>query len=137
MQSMAYPQNMADQDFHLPTRGIVELDDAGNPRSGPTSYGAVDPVVDPLLAFYWARLDEHERLVREAADEQAGLQDLPGPRFLDDLAAKKAILDDYARYCADLDNPAREMICQVTRDVIKRLATVYADHPDYDPAWRP
>ncbi|MFI5584449.1 DUF6221 family protein [Amycolatopsis sp. NPDC051758] len=56
---------------------------------------------------------------------------------LDDLAAKRAILDDYARHCANVDNPAREMICGVTRTVIRHLATAYADHPDYDPAWRP
>ncbi|WP_158226975.1 DUF6221 family protein [Amycolatopsis vastitatis] len=53
------------------------------------------------------------------------------------MRAKKAILDDYARYCADLDNPGRELICHVTRDVIKRLATVYDGHPDYTEDFRP
>lgn len=51
--------------------------------------------------------------------------------------AKKAILDDYARHCVDTANPAREMICAVTRGVIQRLATVYADCPGYNPEWRP
>lgn len=133
---MAYSRRMADQDFHAPKREIVELDDAGNLQPGPANYGTASAVIDPLLAFYWARLDEHEHLAREASD-QAGRQDLPSPRLLDDLAAKKAVLDDYARHCADLENPARELICRVTRDVIKRLAAVYAGHPDYDPAWRP
>jgi len=54
-----------------------------------------------------------------------------------DIAAKKAVLDDYARHYADTANPAHEMICTVTRGVIQRLATVYADHPGYNTEWRP
>jgi hypothetical protein len=99
-------------DEHVPTREVV---------------GA--PPVDPLIGFYWARLDERERALRKRVFDVS--------QELADVAAKKAILDDYARYCADLDNPARELICQVTRDVIKRLATVYAEHPDYSADFRP
>lgn len=76
-----------------------------------------EPTVDPLIVFYRARLDEQPS----------------SP----DVAAKKAVLDDYARRCADLDNPAREMECQLIRDVIKRLCTVYAGHPDYTEDFRP
>ncbi|RSD21989.1 DUF6221 family protein [Amycolatopsis eburnea] len=160
---------MADNEHHhVPTREVVGL-----------------APVDPLIAFYWARLDEAETKARAAAQTFGGAPDWQFQRLtdddfgtdyflhvadrtipaatrpgeedtgpfvaselaliadrdpqavLDDVGAKKAILDDYARYCADVDNPARELICQVTRDVIKRLATVYAGHPDYDPAWRP
>ena len=92
---------MAAQDFHVPTREMLN----------------VDPIADPLIAFYRARLDE------EAASR--------------DVAAKRAILDDYTRHCADLDNPARELICQTARDVIKHLATVYDQHPDYREDFRP
>jgi hypothetical protein len=97
----AYPQTMADQDLHVPAREVLD----------------VEPTVDPLIAFYSARLDE-----------------APGSP---DVAAKKAVLDDYARHCADVDNPARELICQATRDVIKHLATVYDQHPDYREDFRP
>jgi hypothetical protein len=93
-------------DEHAVTRTVAYFDDEGNQVSGP---------VDPLIAFYWARLDE--------APDSA------------DVRAKKAILDDYARYCADTSNPAREVICGVTRTVIRQLAAVYAGHPDYDEAW--
>jgi hypothetical protein len=92
----------------------------------PTRESVGEAPVDPLIAFYWARLDER----------QARADVLHGEE-LADVRAKKAILDDYARYCADLDNPAREMICQVSRDVIKRLATVYDGHPDYTEDFRP
>ncbi|MEV6879683.1 DUF6221 family protein [Amycolatopsis sp. NPDC051128] len=97
---------MADQ--HQVTRTVTYFDGEGHELPGP---------VDPLLAFYWARLDEQA--------------DSP------DVHAKRAILDDYARHCADLDNPARKVICEVTRTVIKHLATVYADHPDYTEDFRP
>lgn len=133
---MAYIRGMADNEHqHVPTREVVGL-----------------APVDPLIAFYWARLDDEERELRETAAagarDNAWMRDVedlkdeaptgePSKRGMDDLAAKRAILDDYAGYCADVDNPGRELICQVARDVIKRLATVHAGHPDYDPAWRP
>jgi hypothetical protein len=101
---------MADE--HVPTREVVG-----------------EAPVDPLIGFYRARLDEREQALRKRVFDVS--------RELADVAAKKAILDDYARHCADLDNPARELICQVTRDVIKRLAAVHDAHPDYDEAWRP
>lgn len=148
---------MADE--HVPTREVVG-----------------EAPVDPLIGFYWARLDEREALARSASpgpwrldsdrfpesihgaggddvvsggrwggearvfdrdEDAAHIVDNDPQAVLDDVAAKKAILDDYARYCADVDNPARELICRVTRDVIKRLATVHAGHPDYDESWRP
>jgi hypothetical protein len=109
-------------DEHVPTREVAGL-----------------PPVDPLIAFFWARLDEAED---DAKSSGPAIEFYDGGQrqadmTLADVRAKKAILDDYARYCADLDNPGREMICQVTRDVIKRLAAVHAGHPDYDEAWRP
>ncbi len=114
---------MADE--HVPTREVVYL----------------EPISDPLIAFFWARLDEAED---DAKSSGPAIEFYDGGQWrrqadmtLADVRAKKAILDDYARYCADVDNPAREMICQVTRDVIKRLAAVHAGHPDYDEAWRP
>ncbi|MEU7787683.1 DUF6221 family protein [Amycolatopsis sp. NPDC049159] len=112
-------------DEHVPTREAVHL----------------EPVSDPLIAFFWARLDEAED---DAKSSGPGIEVYDGGEWrrqadmtLADVRAKKAILDDYARRCADLDNPAREMECQLIRDVIKRLATVYAGHSDYTEDFRP
>jgi hypothetical protein len=114
-------------DEHVPTREVAGL-----------------APVDPLIAFFWARLDEREAEYRQGValydfdgnGDEAWIEE-ESKRGLADVAAKKAILDDYARRCADLDNPAREMECQLIRDVIKRLATVYAGHPDYSADFRP
>jgi len=182
-------------DEHVPTRDVVYL----------------EPVSDPLIAFFWARLDEeradldpylrdpcegasdderHQRRAHPAyeyATTEGQRKAWPGvdeppegdgwelnttsaspdaferfdfteerywrrvrptgsrewspspssTRRAAEIAAKKAVLDDYARYCADVDNPARQVICQVTRDVIKHLATVHAGHPDYREDFRP
>jgi hypothetical protein len=101
-------------DERAPTREVLDL----------------EPIVDPLIAFFWARLDEEEPPAH-------GDEFLPPSKAVRDLAAKRSILDDYARRCADLDNPAREMECRLIRDVIKRLCSIYDGHPGYDPAWRP
>jgi hypothetical protein len=94
----------------------------------PTREVAGEAPIDPLIGFFWARLDELED---DAKLSGPGIEVYDGGQWrrqadatLADVRAKKAILDDYARYCADVDNPARELICRVTRDVIKRLATV-------------
>ncbi|WP_290055653.1 DUF6221 family protein [Amycolatopsis solani] len=100
------------------TRTVTYYDDDGHPAAGPK--------LDPLIAFYWARLDD-----------AAASTDRPSQRFLADLAAKRAVLDDYARHCAEPDSPAREMVCKVMRTVIKRFAVAEADHPDYREEWRP
>lgn len=123
----------------------------------------LEPIADPLIVFFWARLDEVERIAGSAKrgpwqadgssviaghptdevvdfawDDSAEHIALHDPRaVLDDVAAKKAILDDYERRCRDTANPAREMECQLIRDVIKHLATVYAGHPDYREDFRP
>jgi hypothetical protein len=96
---------MAD-DEHQVTRTVTYFDGEGQELPGP---------VDPLISFFWARLDEEP----DSAD----------------VRAKRAILDDYARQCADTSNPAREVICGVSRTVIRRLVTVYAGHPDYRAEW--
>lgn len=114
---------MADE--QLPKRGVAYFDGEGNQVSG---------MPDPLIVFYWARLDEIER---QADGADPATFTAPFRRTLADVAAKKAILDDYERRCRDITNPAREMECALIRGVIRQLATVYAGHPDYDESWRP
>lgn len=107
----------------------------------PTRAVVGDDPVDPLIAFFWARLDEAEDDAKSSGPAidyyDGGEWQRQAYMTLADVRAKKEILDDYARRCADLDNPAREVECQLIRDVIKRLATVYAGHPDYTEDFRP
>lgn len=191
---------MADE--HEVTRDVAYFDDEGTEVPG---------MVDPLIVFYWARLDEeqgevdpylrdpfegasdderHERHAHRAYEykttegqrkgwpyvddppegdgwelnttsrdpdaferfeytEERYWRRLrpggpdewkPSPRYVRqaaDVAAKKAILDDYERRCRDTTNPARQMECTLIRGVIRQLATVYDGHPDYRPEWRP
>jgi hypothetical protein len=133
---------------------IAEIKRSGVPWPSRREVVHLEPVSDPLIAFFWARLDETQedllaakadayggasgaalRVVESGESRQAVVRRLEAIQR--DVAAKKAVLDDYARRCADLDNPAREMECQLIRDVIKRLATVYAGHPDYTEDFRP
>lgn len=118
---------MADE--HVPTRESVHL----------------EPVSDPLIAFFWARLDEAEDDAKSSgpADElvidvyDGGQWRRQADMTLADVRAKKSILDDYAARCANTSNPARSLECTLIRDVIKRLATVYAGHADYTEDFRP
>lgn len=109
---------------HVPTREVVG-----------------EAPVDPLVGFFWARLDELEDDAKSSGPAidyyDGGELRRQADATLADVAAKKAILDDYARYCALEDGPGRVLICQVTRDLIKRLAAVHDGHPDYDESWRP
>jgi hypothetical protein len=159
---------IASEGVPFPTRDVVYL----------------EPISDPLIAFYWARLDERaaaaapddaiaaviaehdaaspsiDMLVGrevERALRRSGL--VPSRReILADVAAKKAILDDYATTMRVRDElsakfraaPAEgksprdlatweraDYEATILRTVIKQLATVYEGHPDYDAAWKP
>ena len=68
-------------------------------------------------------------------------------RVLADIAAKRAIVEDYQIVMAnnaieranegdELKIAARELIAKSLRMVLIRLAAPYADHPDFDEAWR-
>lgn len=145
-------------DDHVPTRDVAYFDGDGN---------QVAAMPDPLIVFYWARLDDVERAARyvlsdyaqheeawsvpstgvlQLGDDLVPTGDGPLAEFiagndpqavLDDIRSKKAILDDYERRCRDTTNPARELECRLIRGVIQQLATVYAGHPDYREDFRP
>lgn len=57
-------------------------------------------------------------------------------RVLADVAAKRAIVDDCGQVFAG-DQPVAAQAVWVAGRALKRLAAVYADHPDYDERWRP
>ena len=98
-------------------------------------------VANDLVAFLRARLDEDERWAQDSASPlySDGEPGTPGhsARALREVAAKRAILGLHARavICqGDWHEDGQE---QLAEDVLRQLATVYSDHPDYRPEWAP
>jgi len=61
-------------------------------------------------------------------------------RVLREVESKRAIVDAAVIAWNESCNPTDEFwsgVEPMMRGVLRRLASVYADHPDYDPAWRP
>lgn len=108
-----------------------------------------------LVAFLRARLAEEQAEAEKLADtddwwmpdswvirwEETGTYDsyaylrIAKKRVLAEVAAKRQIIDLYeiADTSFELDRDA----WHVMRNVVRQLATPYADHPDYDEGWRP
>lgn len=113
-----------------------------------------------LTEFLTARLDEEEAVAESTGlHAQAngfdtgmppmgsgGIRESPEyptvyvnpKRVLADIAAKRAIVEEYveadAYYRVRADAPAGELTG--LRTAVLLLAQPYADHPDFDPAWR-
>lgn len=99
-----------------------------------------------IVDFLRARLDEDERAAVAARDsvpwtvkgkdtpvgEHLG-RHLPD-RVLREVAAKRAILDQYQEVMAD-QFPGRDRGAMVR--VVDQMLSVYSDHEDYDPGWAP
>jgi hypothetical protein len=102
-----------------------------------------------LTEFLLARLDETVRAVEGMSDtEQEWLGErLVTPRalLLADIAAKRRIVERAASEIAKADAKGSEQIERsfnagsafFAHNTLLDLATPYADHPDYDQAWRP
>lgn len=111
---------------------VVRADDDG--RWTAASSAAKGYVMSDLLEFLSARLDDDEVGYRALAG--AGVD--PGhrislERLFADVEAKRAIVEDPS--FRESQNPNRLSI--FGERILGRLAAVYADHPDYDEAWRP
>jgi hypothetical protein len=80
-----------------------------------------------LTEFLTARLDEDEADARDDDGSPTPIGMWDPDRVLAEVAAKRAIVDkatDYdERWALD--------------EVLRHIAAPYADHPDYDEAWRP
>jgi hypothetical protein len=117
-------------------------------------------VVSELVLFLRARLDEDEQAARATTGGKWYSADVlevnlaaPRPdaehiarhdpaRVLAEVNAKRRILDEIvpkvesywgavnSEWGCEYDDPDGD-------DVLRLLALPYADHPDYDPAWRP
>jgi hypothetical protein len=116
---------------------------------------------DELIAFLTARLDEDEAaLAADATDDGGRFLDADDQtvrfverfadedRVLREVAAKRAIVDNYRRTATaclnvtgpELDTPGYAEM-RGARDAFRAactsLAVVYIDHPDYRREWRP
>ncbi len=104
--------------------------------------------MNDLVAFLRARLDEDEikyhRITDNAGDlsESADMNDLyilgEADRMLIEIKVKRAILDLHTElyYGGEDSGP---VLCggysEAYWDVVRLLATLYVDHPDFDPRW--
>jgi hypothetical protein len=103
------------------------------------------PIPDPLVAFLLARLDEDEEAARrlllggeflpfESLGRSAGHGARHGPlRVLREVAAKRAVVQAWRESARRDRNPADAPGAAVA--LIAALAAVFAEHPDFDPAW--
>ena len=83
-----------------------------------------------LKTFLLARIaeDEHEATIAKAEFAHGGYGSYGPTRVLAECAAKRAIVDAFDPEAPDLDP-------YVGRDVMQMMASVYADHPDYQEGW--
>lgn len=95
-----------------------------------------------LVEFLWARLDDDESLARTVGrvtwphgtmrpDEEDFLNRFHDERVLAEVEAKRQIID----LCAT-ETPETGGLPLALR-TLRLLAMPYAEHPDYDEAWRP
>jgi len=88
-----------------------------------------------------------EFLLARLAEDEAGALISPrewwSERLLDECEAKRAIVDECtaaSEWAAspDCDAPlSYSTLAGALLGALRHLATIYADHPDYDEAWRP
>ena len=111
-----------------------------------------------LVAFLNARLDEDEAHARrgeevfaagwpdyqtfdspELTDAGRYLDHFGPARVLREVEAKRAILAEHQAVCklADLTGQEIGFLGWYREWVLKNVAAVYSDHPDYRPEWKP
>lgn len=83
-----------------------------------------------------ARLDEDEERARGGAERFAADTDwgFIFRREVREVEAKRAIVADLTLV---LDTYRGGILCDLANTTLRHLAAVYADHPDYNEAWRP
>lgn len=92
-----------------------------------------------IVEFLLARIAEDEADARKlAATDRRPVLSLAttvnhSERLLLECEAKRRIVEAHRRQVED-DDPCAWIVASET--LLHTLAAVYADHPDYDPAWR-
>jgi hypothetical protein len=101
-----------------------------------------------LTEFLLARIAEDERGARQAQADPHGCHDVLAAYFDDtdktwrftharvlaECEAKRRIVAMAQRFTAMPDDSGTDIVLD---DVLRLLALPYADHPDYDEAWKP
>jgi hypothetical protein len=93
------------------------------------------------MAFLRARLDEDESIVMATCGQRPNPASITVPhgpaRLLAEVAAKRAILDEWQRFQAVADEDIRlDSFADGLGAAVDCLAQPYAWHVDFDPAWR-
>jgi len=100
-----------------------------------------------LTEFLTARLDEDEAQAFELIARQRRkltvrdvslgyVRAFDPKRVADDVAAKRAIVAGWSDPMGQLDAAQANAARAEKMRVLRLLAQTYADHPDFDPAWR-
>ena len=92
-----------------------------------------------LADFLLARIAEDEAVARRIAAVGSCEPAYHPARVLAECAAKRAIVEKAQRADEAFGrqiNPATSAASFALTEVLCRLAAPYADHPDYDPAWK-
>jgi len=103
-----------------------------------STVGAMGTVLSDIVAFLNARLDEAEAVVRPALEGSRTWGKTTVHRALADIAAKQRIVERHGGWhehgggVTYGPDSGHDRPCPDLRD----LASVYADHPDYDPSWK-
>ena len=90
------------------------------------------------MAFLNARLDEDERELVKDPPVGLGYANLAA-RIRRDVEAKRAILDQLATdlsYSPPVPS-GHQRAWAIASLIVEALTTVYSDHPDYRPEWKP
>ena len=93
-----------------------------------------------LSDFLLQRIAEDEAVARRIAAVGSCEPAYHPARVLAECAAKRAIVDDLSRFLANADAAgARSDHPTLMAGIelqLRHLAAPYANHPDYDPAWK-
>ena|SRR5690606_20281138 len=98
-----------------------------------------------ITEFLTARYDEEEAVARAALGSPRRNGKTHARRVLADIAAKRRLVELCATWRADGERhvAGRDAMSIAARTqaitaetVLRALAQPYADHPDFDPAWR-
>jgi hypothetical protein len=88
--------------------------------------------MEDLTAFLAARLDEDEEKAKIVAESVGHKSRIPR-----EVEAKCAIVSRCADAIRDQGIWGEDGQAALAEDVLRHLAAVYSDHPDYRPEWKP
>jgi hypothetical protein len=91
---------------------------------------------DGLVRFLLARISDEERELRRRSTNETQ-QVWSAERALAECSAKRDVIGIMQRMLILRDLPLERQVRDGAGEVLRRLATVYEDHPSYRSEWRP